>query len=428
VDRTVQPHALFRHRSPSEQPPETDRAHDRRRTRSLGLTPEHPKGTTVQYKRTMAGLALAAAAVVTLAGCSATSSASTGAGGSSDTDWKTATSAESAGGMDSLVKAAKAEGKLNVIALPPTWANYGKIIDGFEKKYGITVASANPNGSSADEVAAVKSQQGQDTAPDVLDLGNAVLQQNLGLLTDYKVANWDDIPTALKDEKGAWTRDYTGLMSIGYDSSKVKNAPKDLNDLLDPQYKGKVSIAGDPTQANQAASAVYLAALENGGSADDITKGVDYFGKLKAAGNWQNVLPTQATVASGETPVVVQWSYNNLAWGPAAGASGNKNWKTIVPSGQALGSYYAQAINKDAPHPAAARLWQYIASPTAQNLYLQAGAFPATLAAMEKSGKVDQDALDAAGGAPKDYVELSDDQVTAAAKVLAAKWSSTMGS
>ncbi|UWD78881.1 ABC transporter substrate-binding protein [Curtobacterium flaccumfaciens] len=381
----------------------------------------------MQHKRTLAGIALAAAAIVTLAGCSATSSASAGSDG--DADWKTATSAQSAGGMDALVKAAKAEGQLNVIALPPSWANYGKIIDGFTKKYGIKINSANPNGSSADEVAAVKSQKGQSTAPDVLDLGNAVLQENLELLTDYKVANWDDIPTDLKEKDGAWTRDYTGLMSIGYDSSKISDAPKDLQDLLGSEYKGKVSIAGDPTQANQAASAVYLAALENGGSADDITKGVDYFGDLKKAGNFQNVLPTQATVASGETPVVIQWSYNNLAWGPAAGASGNKDWKTVVPKGQALGSYYSQAITKDAPHPAAARLWQeYIASPEAQNLYLQAGAFPATLSAMEKSGKVDQDALDAAGGAPKDYVELTDAQVADAATVLKAKWSSTMGS
>ncbi|ROS37570.1 ABC transporter substrate-binding protein [Curtobacterium sp. PhB78] len=380
----------------------------------------------MQHKRTIAGIALAAAAIVTLAGCSATSSASTT---KDDTNWKIATSAEASGGMDALVKAAKAEGQLNVIALPPSWANYGKIIDGFTKKYDITVNSANPNGSSADEVAAVKSQKGQSTAPDVLDLGNAVLQENLDLLTDYKVANWSDIPDTLKEQDGAWTRDYTGLMSIGYDSSKITDAPKDLTDLLGSEYKGKVSIAGDPTQANQAASAVYLAALENGGSADDITKGVDYFGKLKQAGNFQNVLPTQATVASGETPVVIQWSYNNLAWGPAAGASGNKDWKTVVPEGQALGSYYSQAINKDAPHPAAARLWQeYIASPEAQNLYLQAGAFPSTLAALEDSGKVDQDALDAAGGAPKDYVELTDAQVADAAKVLSAKWSSTMGS
>ena len=38
-----------------------------------------------------------------------------------------ATSAADFGGMDGLVKAAKAEGGLNVIALPPDWANYKEI-------------------------------------------------------------------------------------------------------------------------------------------------------------------------------------------------------------------------------------------------------------------------------------------------------------
>ena len=181
----------------------------------------------MQNKRTMAGIALAAAAVVTLAGCSATSSAIDRQQQHGAADWKTATSAESAGGMDALVKAAKAEGQLNVIALPPTWANYGKIIDGFKKKYGITINSANPNGSSADEVAAVKSQKGQSTAPDVLDLGNAVLQQNLGLLdgtTRSRTGATSPRPSRTQD--GAWTRDYTGLMSIGYDSSKIKDGPE----------------------------------------------------------------------------------------------------------------------------------------------------------------------------------------------------------
>ena len=33
--------------------------------------------------------------------------------------------------MDALVAAAKKEGTLNVIALPPDWANYGEIIKAF---------------------------------------------------------------------------------------------------------------------------------------------------------------------------------------------------------------------------------------------------------------------------------------------------------
>ncbi|PZF61847.1 ABC transporter substrate-binding protein [Curtobacterium sp. MCBD17_013] len=382
-------------------------------------------------KRSSAGIALAAAALAALTGCSTTSSAATtdsSGSASASGDWSTATSASSNGGMDALVKAADKEGQLNVITLPPSWANYGKIIAGFEKKYpGITINSANPNGSSADEVSAAKSQKGQSTAPDVFDIGTAVLSQNLDLVAPYKVANWADIPTADKAADGGWYYDYTGLMSIGYDSSVIKTAPKSMKSLLGSAYKGKVAIKGDPTQANEAASAVYLAALENGGSAKDIQPGIDYFGKLKAAGNMLNVLPTQATVNSGETPVVVQWSYNNLAWGPAGGSAGNPNWKTVIPKGTALGSYYNQAINVDAPHPAAARLWEeYIYSPKVQNLYLASGAYPATLAAMEKNGTVDKAVLAKVGDAPKSLVQLSSTEAATAATLLTSKWSSTV--
>ncbi len=374
-------------------------------------------------KRTIATVSLATIAALALAGCSA-AAAGTDASSAPKVDAATATSATDFGGLSGLVAAANAEGRLNVIALPPSWANYGKIIDGFEKKYPkITINSANPNGSSADEIAAAKSQKGQATAPDVFDLGTAVLDQNLGLVAPYKVANWADIPEGFKDAAGKWYYDYTGLMSIGYDSKQIKTAPSALGDLLGADYKGKVAIKGNPTQANEAASAVYLAALGNGGSADKIQPGIDFFGKLKKAGNFLSVLPTQATVNSGETPVVIQWSYNNLAWGPDGGSAGNPNWKTVVLPGSALGSYYNQSINVDAPHPAAARLWEeYLYTPEVQNLFLASGAYPSTLAAMQKSNTVDTQVLKSVGEPPADFVQLTADQAAAAAKVLSSNW------
>ena len=373
-------------------------------------------------------MAILAAAAIALTGCAGNSSSN--AGGISKAKAETATSAAAFGGLSGLVKAANAEGRLNVITLPPSWANYGKIIAGFEKKYPkIKIVSANPNGSSADEVSAANAQKGQATAPDVFDIGTAVLDQNLSLVAPYKVANWSDIPANFKDANGKWYYDYTGLMSIGYDSSKITTAPTSLTDLLGPAYKGKVAIKGDPTQANEAASAVYLAALENGGSADNIQPGIDFFSKLKKAGNFINTLPTQATVTSGETPVVIQWSYNNLAWGPAGGSTGtNPNWKVVVPAtGAALGSYYNQAINVDAPDPAAARLWEeYIYSPAVQNLYLASGAYPATLAAMQKNGTVDKSVLSTVGAPPSNFVQLTADQATAAAALLSKNWKSAI--
>lgn len=356
----------------------------------------------MKKNRIVVGLAAAATVALALTGCSSNSTAGSGATSSvTKAQAAKATSVKDFGGMKGLVAAANAEGHLNVITLPPSWANYGKIIAGFEAKYPkIKITSANPNGSSADEVAAAKSLKGQSTAPDVFDIGTAVLDQNLDLMAKYKVSNWSDIPTDFKDPDGAWYYDYTGLMSIGYDSSVIKTAPTSIKDLLGSAYKGKVSIKGDPTQANEAASAVYLAALGNGGSADNIQPGIDFFKELKSKGNFNTALPTQATVNSGETPVVIQWSYNNLAWGPTAGSAGNPNWKTVVLPGTALGSYYNQAINADAPDPAAARLWEeYIYSPAVQNLYLASGAYPATLAAMQKNGTVDKATLTKVGAA-----------------------------
>ncbi len=370
--------------------------------------------------RRMTALAIVALAATALTACSA--GADTGAG--SDVDAKQATSAEDFGGMDALVKAAKAEGQLNVIALPDTWANYGKIISAFEDKYDITVNSADPDVSSAEEITAAKNQQGQDTAPDVFDLGSAVALDNLDQFAPYQVANWDDIPEGSKEKTGLWVYDYTGLVSIGYDADAVP-APKSLDDLLGSEFAGKVALNGDPTQAGAAAAGVYLAALQSGGSADDIQPGVDFFQKLNQAGNFLPLDPTPATIASGETPVVIDWSYNNLA--AATENEGQRNWKTTVLPGSAVGSYYNQAINVDAPHPAAARLWQeFIFSPEAQNLYLAAGAYPSTLAAMVEADTVDQKALDAVGEMPADLVQFTPEQTEQATSLLAEKWAAAI--
>ena len=56
----------------------------------------------------------------------------------------TATSASQAGGLAGLAAGCKAEGQLNVIALPHYWADYGTMIDKFKAKYGVKVDEADP--------------------------------------------------------------------------------------------------------------------------------------------------------------------------------------------------------------------------------------------------------------------------------------------
>jgi putative spermidine/putrescine transport system substrate-binding protein len=347
---------------------------------------------------------------------------------SSDTPAGSAATAKSAadfGGMDKLVEAAKKEGKLNVIALPPDWANYGEIIKAFQAKYGITIDSAQPDANSQDEINAANQLKGQDRAPDVFDLGANVAIANTAIFAPYQVATWSDIPANLKESTGLWVSDYTGYMSIGYDASKVP-APKTVQDLLKPEYKGKVALNGDPTQASAGFHGVMMASLGNGGSADDITKGVDFFKQLKAAGNLLPVDPTPATIASGQTPVVIDWDYLNVAQTNAL--KGKIDWKVVVPENAVVGAYYIQAINKDAPHPAAARLWQeFLYSPEGQNLWLKGFARPVLLDAMTKNGTVDKAAAALLPPTTGTAVVLTQDQLKKVQDYLKANWQQAVG-
>ncbi|MGD9990217.1 ABC transporter substrate-binding protein [Pseudonocardia sp.] len=335
-----------------------------------------------------AAAGVAVAAVLGLAtGCVSSSSGSGGGSSASSdgTNWATTTSAQAGGGMDALVAAAKKEGTLNVIALPPDWANYGAIIKGFGDKYGIKVESTNPEGSSQDEINAVKQLGTQDRAPDVLDLGQAFANGNTDLFAPYQVASFADIPAGNKDASGAWVNDYGGFISIGCNTTLVPVCPTTIADLAKPDYAGKVAINGDPTQAAAGFASVWAAALAKGGSLDDIQPGVDYFGSLSKSGNLLKIDPTPATIESGQTPIVLDWDYTNVAQAEKVKAS--FTWQVTVPSDGLFAQYYAQAINKNAPHPAAARLWQeYLYSDEGQNLFLAGKARPIRLDQMEAAG------------------------------------------
>jgi putative spermidine/putrescine transport system substrate-binding protein len=324
--------------------------------------------------------------------------------------------------MDQLVAAAKKEGTLNVIALPPDWANYGAIIKAFGDKYGIKVNSAQPDASSADEITAAQRLKGQSSAPDVFDLGAAVANANTSTFAPYKVTTFDSIPANLKDASGTWVNDYGGYMSIGYDSSKVP-APTSVADLLKPAYKGKVALNGDPTKAGAAFAGVQMVSLANGGTVSDVAKGVDFFKKLKAAGNFLPVDPTPATIASGQTPVVFDWDYLN-----AAQSAKVKNWKVFVPQNAVLGGYYVQAVSKDAPHPAAARLWQeFLYSDAGQNLWLKGGARPVRFDDMKKAGTLDQTAAAALPAVSGTATIPTKDESATAKAYLAANWANAIG-
>ncbi|MBB5076280.1 ABC transporter substrate-binding protein [Nonomuraea endophytica] len=365
-----------------------------------------------------------AALTVATAACGAAPGTQTAEPSKGGVDAKAATSAADFGGFDKLVEAAKKEGNLHVIALPPDWANYGEIIKTFEAKYGIKIESEDPDAASADEINAVKTRKGQDRAPDVLDLGQsfAISGAKEGLFAPYKVQSFDKIPEGQKEATGLWTNDYGGYVSIGCDAKKITNCPTSFKDLLKPEYKGKVAMNGNPTKSGSAFAGVYAAAISNGGSFGDIQPGIEFFKQLKAAGNYNPVETTPATIEKGETQISIDWDYNNAAYAPQMATKG-LDWKVNVPSDGKYFQMYAQAINKDAPHPAAARLWQeYLYSAEGQNLYLKGFARPVLLPVMTTDGSVDKAAAEKLPQVEGTPTFPTPEQVDAAKAKLAEGW------
>jgi putative spermidine/putrescine transport system substrate-binding protein len=358
---------------------------------------------------------------------------------SAPVDWSKATSAADGGGMDALVKAAQAEGNLTVITLPRDWCDYGDMMDNFTAKYGIKIQDVNPEGGSADEVQAIKDnmQNSGPQAPDVLDIGPAygplaAGQQNAGdpkLLAPYKVTTWDTIAGAAKsDPTGLYFVDYYGVMAFEVNTTVVKDVPQSWSDLLKPEYKGEVALAGDPRASNEAAQDVYAAAVNNGGTLDNIQPGLDFMKKLAQEGNLLPLIADPGPIAKGETPVSIHWNY--LALADQKSMNGNPSIQVVYPTGTTWGGYYYQAISAYAPHPAAARLWEeYLYSDEGQNTLVKGFCTPARFADMVSRNVIPSAALSALPPASMlSGAEIpSISQLSAARAAIKAQWDSVVG-
>ena len=363
-------------------------------------------------------------APIACAGALAIAAMSTSGAASGAINWSNVTSAKSGGGLAALVAAAKKEGSLNLIADPLNWTNYGEIISSFSKKYGIKVTAVNKLGTSQQEITAVQTLGSQSRAPDAVDVGQSYALNNASLFAPYKVQEWSMIPTTNKAPNGTWANDYGGYVSIGCNTSIVKVCPTSFAELTNPAYKNDIALDNSPVTANSAFSGVWAAALANGGSFDNITPGITFFQKLHQIGNFVETPGLAGAITAGQTPIVIDWDYNNAA--TAVANKGKFKWTTAVPTDSSFAAYYAQAISAKAPHPAAARLWlEYLYSATGQNLWLKGLGRPVELQAMIKNGTVNKTYLKALPpvSKPAQYPSLA--QVTAAEAGVAQQWASS---
>jgi len=333
-----------------------------------------------------------------------------------------------------LIAAAKAEGQLTVIALPHDWCGYGAVIEGFKAKYGLKINELNPDAGSGDEIEAIKANKDNKgpQAPDVIDVGLSFGPQAkaAALIQPYKVSTWDTIPASAKDADGFWYGDYYGVLTFQVNTDVISKVPTDWADLLKPEYKNAVALAGDPRTANQAIQGVFAAGL--GASGGDISKagpaGLKFFSDLNKAGNFVPVIGKAASFAQGTTPIIIRWDYNALA--DRDTLKGNPKVQVVVPKSGVVAGVYVQAISAYAPHPNAAKLWmEYLYSDEGQLAWLNGYCHPIRfndLVAKNKIPKAMLDKLPPADGYAKAVFPTLDQQATYK-EAITKQWDQVVG-
>ena len=299
----------------------------------------------------------------------------------------------------------------------------------FTAKYGIKITDANPDGSSQDEINAIQQLKGQSRAPDVVDMGAAfaIKGDQAGLFAPYKVATGAASRPAAKAADGDLVRRLRRLrrdrLRPGQGEGRRRRRSRTCSS---PIYKNQVAINGNPTQASAAFSAVYAAALANGGSLANIEPGIDVLQEAAPGRQLRAGHGGPATVQSGQTPIVIWWDYLL----GLRGASAVAKVQDRHPDRCALRRLLRPGDQQDGAGPGRrpAVGGVPVLRPPGQNLWLEGKARPIELPTLISNGTVNKAANAALPAAPAGGLSLpTQAQESAAEAVVAQQWSTVTG-
>ena len=218
------------------------------------------------------------------------------------------------------------------------------------------------------------------------------------------------------------------MLAFEDEHGRLAEVPHDWADLTgEPKYQNMIALAGDPRASNQAIQTVYASALANGGSLDDAEPGLTFWKSVVDAGNFVPTIANAGTIAQGETPVTIRWTYNALANRDEAASSGGPTIEVKVPDSGRFAGVYVQAISAFAPHPNAAELWMdFLYSDEGQNIWLKGYCHPIRYESLVANNLVPQEQLDKLPDV-EGAVFPTLDQLQAANELITTQWDSVVG-
>ena len=268
-----------------------------------------------------------------------------------------------------LIEKAKKEGTV-VVYTSMNLKDAGPFIEAFEQKYGIKASFWR---AARDKVVqrAVIEAKAERFEVDVFEINGPEMEMlyREKILEEFYSPSFKDIPPEAFPPHKQYVADRFNFFVMAYNTKLVKPAdvPNSYEDLLNPKWKGKISL--ERTDAD------WFAAVVKGMGEE---KGLAYFKKL-AAMNPQirkgHTLIAEL-VASGEIPLTL--SAFNHAVEKLKKKDASIEWKPLQP---AFGQPGGVGVAKNAPHPHAALLFvDFVLSKEGQEIIHERGRVPASRA------------------------------------------------
>jgi len=259
-------------------------------------------------------------------------------------------------GEAALYDAAAKEGLVVSFDTGPTWANWAAQFKAFKARYPEVEMVYNDLGSGATVVTLDKSRNRPQADTAYYFAGSALDATEKDLVAPFQPVNFDKLPGAFKHPEGKWFTIHTLNVAFLVNKNLVKNVPTSWADLLAPEYKNAI-VYLDPRSTGQGQVVVFGAAFANGGSMDDVGPGIDYLGKLHAAGNVLRTVGTTpyAQFLKGEIPVWIGYENDGLKAKYKDGMG--DAIEVVIPAEASAAAPYAISLVKGGPNPNAGRLW-----------------------------------------------------------------------
>lgn len=274
-------------------------------------------------------------------------------------------------GERALYDAAAKEGLVVSFDTGPTWANWAAQFKAFKTRYPGVEMTYNDLGSAATVVALEKARNRPQADTAYYFAASAVDAVNKGVVAPFKPVNFEKLPEVFRHPTGEWFTIHSLTISFVVNKKLVKNPPKSWADLLKPEYKNTV-VYLDPRSAGIGQVMMFAANFANGGDMNNVKPGIDYIGKLHAAGNVMRVEGTTpyAKFVKGEIPIWIAYENDGLKAKYTDGLG--EDVEVVIPAEASAAAPYGISLVKNGPNPNAGKLWlNFIMTEYGQGIFAQ---------------------------------------------------------